>query len=69
MTEISELKAGVVGTGFIGVVHVDALRRLGVEVIGVVGSTPERARREGARPRRTRATRRCSPTSGSTSST
>jgi predicted dehydrogenase len=43
MTEITELKAGVVGTGFIGVVHVDALRRLGVEVTGVVGSTPERA--------------------------
>ncbi len=43
MTEISELKAGVVGTGFIGVVHIDALRRLGVEVLGVVGSTPERA--------------------------
>jgi predicted dehydrogenase len=41
--EIADLKAAVVGTGFIGVVHVDALRRLGVEVIGVVGSTPERA--------------------------
>jgi predicted dehydrogenase len=33
-----------VGTGFIGVVHVEALRRLGVDVAGVVGSTPERAR-------------------------
>ena len=43
MTEISALRAGVVGTGFIGVVHVDALRRLGVEVAGVVGSSPERA--------------------------
>jgi predicted dehydrogenase len=42
--QIDELKAGVVGTGFIGAVHVDALRRLGVEVTGVVGSTPERAR-------------------------
>ncbi len=40
---IDEVRAGVVGTGFIGVVHVDALRRLGVEVTGVVGSTPERA--------------------------
>ena len=40
----SELKAVVVGTGFIGLVHVEALRRLGVEVVGVVGSTPERAR-------------------------
>ncbi len=47
MTEIAELKAGVVGTGFIGVVHVDALRRLGVEVLGVVGSTPERAAAKG----------------------
>jgi predicted dehydrogenase len=38
------MRAGVVGTGFIGVVHVEALRRLGIEVAGVVGSTPERAR-------------------------
>jgi predicted dehydrogenase len=45
--EIGALRAAVVGTGFIGVVHVDALRRLGVEVAGVVGSTPERARRKG----------------------
>jgi predicted dehydrogenase len=41
---ISDLKAAVVGTGFIGLVHVEALRRLGVEVTGVVGSSPERAR-------------------------
>jgi predicted dehydrogenase len=38
------MRAGVVGTGFIGVVHVEALRRLGIEVAGVVGSSPERAR-------------------------
>ena len=44
MSEITEVRAGVVGTGFIGVVHVEALRRLGVEVVGVVGSSPERAR-------------------------
>jgi predicted dehydrogenase len=50
MTEISALKAAVVGTGFIGVVHVDALRRLGVEVVGVVGSTPERAAAKGIAP-------------------
>jgi predicted dehydrogenase len=41
--EISDIKAAVVGTGFIGVVHVEALRRLGVEITGVVGSSPERA--------------------------
>lgn len=40
----SDIKAGVVGVGFIGVAHVEALRRLGVEVVGVVGSSPERAR-------------------------
>jgi predicted dehydrogenase len=40
---IRDIKAAVVGTGFIGVVHVEALRRLGVEVTGIVGSTPERA--------------------------
>ena len=43
MRDIREIKAAVVGTGFIGVVHVEALRRLGVEVTGVVGSSPERA--------------------------
>lgn len=41
---LNEIKAGVVGVGFIGVAHVEALRRLGVDVVGVVGSTPERAR-------------------------
>ena len=43
MRDIRDIKAAVVGTGFIGVVHVEALRRLGVEVTGIVGSTPERA--------------------------
>jgi len=32
--------AAVVGTGFIGPVHVEALRRIGVDVKGVLGSTP-----------------------------
>ena len=34
--------AAVIGTGFIGTVHVEALRRIGVDVRGVLGSTPER---------------------------
>ncbi len=50
MRPITDLKAGVVGTGFIGAVHVDALTRLGVEVLGVVGSSPERARVKGLAP-------------------
>jgi predicted dehydrogenase len=37
-------RAAVVGTGFIGMVHVDALRRLGIEITGIVGSSPERVR-------------------------
>ena len=42
--------AAVVGTGFIGVVHVEALRRLGIDVVGVVGSSPERARQKPGLP-------------------
>ena len=40
---ITEIGAAVVGTGFIGEVHVEALRRLGVQVRGVVGSSHARA--------------------------
>jgi predicted dehydrogenase len=39
----ARLFAALVGTGFIAAVHVDALRRLGVDVLGVVGSSPDRA--------------------------
>ena len=46
-TDMTEVRAGVVGTGFIGAVHVEALRRLGVEVVGIVGSSPARARAKG----------------------
>src|SRR5437588_11424042 len=34
----------VVGTGFIGPVHIEALRRLGRPVVGVLGSSPEKSR-------------------------
>jgi predicted dehydrogenase len=50
VTKLGELRAGVVGTGFIGAVHVEALRRLGVEVAGVVGSTPARAEAKAIAP-------------------
>jgi predicted dehydrogenase len=50
----SDLGAAVIGTGFIGTVHVEALRRIGVEVHGVVGSSKargaERARAAGLPP-------------------
>jgi predicted dehydrogenase len=38
----ASIGAAVIGTGFIGTVHVEALRRIGVNVLGVLGSTPER---------------------------
>jgi len=41
-------RVGVVGTGFIGPVHVEALRRIGAEVVGIVGSSPETTRRKAA---------------------
>ena len=37
------LTAAVVGTGFIGPVHVEGLRRAGVCVSGILGSTPEKS--------------------------
>jgi predicted dehydrogenase len=39
---IADIGAAVIGTGFIGTVHVEALRRIGVDVRGVLGSSPER---------------------------
>jgi predicted dehydrogenase len=38
----------VVGTGFMGPAHTEALRRLGLAVIGILGSTPEKSRRAAA---------------------
>jgi predicted dehydrogenase len=43
MTRAAQTAAAVIGTGFIGTVHVEALRRIGVRVIGVLQSSPERA--------------------------
>ena len=42
MKRIAEVGAAVIGTGFIGTVHVEQLRRIGVQVRGVLGSSPER---------------------------
>ncbi|MGF1582540.1 MAG: Gfo/Idh/MocA family protein [Gemmataceae bacterium] len=38
----------VVGTGFIGPVHVEALRRLGRPVVGILGSSPEKSQQAAA---------------------
>ena len=42
MRRIADVGAAVIGTGFIGTVHVEQLRRIGVRVRGVLGSSPER---------------------------
>src|SRR6478735_7184789 len=40
--DLADVGAAVIGTGFIGTVHLEALRRIGVTVRGVLGSSPER---------------------------
>ena len=39
MKALHSLRAGVIGTGFIGPVHIEALKRLGVQVTAICGST------------------------------
>jgi predicted dehydrogenase len=46
---MTQLRASVVGTGFMGWVHVEALRRVGVDVAGILGSSPEKSRSEASR--------------------
>jgi predicted dehydrogenase len=43
-SRIENFTAAVVGTGFIGPVHVEGLRRAGVPVTGIVGSSPEKSK-------------------------
>ncbi len=39
------IKVAITGTGFMGTVHAEALKRLrGVEIVGIQGSTPEKSR-------------------------
>lgn len=39
MKPLHHLRAGIIGTGFIGPVHIEALKRLGVQVAAICGST------------------------------
>ncbi len=45
MVKTNAIGAAVIGTGFIGTVHAQALRRLGVDVVGLLGSSAERGAR------------------------
>ena len=40
------MKTAIIGAGFVGRAHIDALRRLGIEVAGLLGSSPERTREQ-----------------------
>ncbi len=44
MRELSDIGVAVIGTGFMGRVHVEALRRVGVTICGILGSSAEKSR-------------------------
>jgi len=46
---MSKVRAAVVGSGFIGPVHVEALRRAGVDVVGILDADIERTRQAATR--------------------
>jgi predicted dehydrogenase len=46
---MNTFRAAVVGTGFIGPVHVEGLRRAGVEVAAIIGSSAEKSRQAAER--------------------
>jgi predicted dehydrogenase len=48
MRRISDVGAAVIGSGFIGSVHIEALRRLGVQVHGLLQGSPERGAKRAA---------------------
>ncbi len=41
MKRLADVGAAVIGSGFIGTVHIEALRRIGVRVLGLVESSPD----------------------------
>jgi predicted dehydrogenase len=47
---MTDLRAAIVGTGFMGRVHAEALVRIGVSVVGFVGSSPDRVTASGLAP-------------------
>ena len=49
MRRPSDIGAAVIGSGFIGTVHIEALRRLGVQVHGLLGIDPRAWRRSAER--------------------
>ena len=48
MRDLSEIGVAIIGTGFMGRVHVEALRRVGVTIRGILGSNAEKSKRAAA---------------------
>jgi predicted dehydrogenase len=46
---MKDIRAAVIGTGFMGAVHTEALRRAGVDVVGILGSSEAKSRRAAER--------------------
>jgi predicted dehydrogenase len=46
---MNDIGVAVVGTGFMGWVHAEALRRVGVKMVGVLGSTAAKSRQKADR--------------------
>jgi predicted dehydrogenase len=44
MSQVAGTRVGIVGTGWMAATHTEALRRLGVDVAGIAGRNPARAR-------------------------
>ena len=42
LSDFATIGAAVIGTGFIGAVHLNTLRRLGIPIVGVLGSSASR---------------------------
>lgn len=45
---MTKLNVAIVGTGFMGPAHTEALRRLGIPVVGILGSSAEKSQRAAA---------------------
>ena len=48
MTRRNDIGNAVIGSGFIGTVHIEALRRIGVNVVGLLEASPEIGARRAA---------------------
>ena len=48
MPRRSDIATAVIGTGFIGTVHIEALRRIGVRIVGLLDASPELGARRAA---------------------